>query len=77
MHPFARQLEKERRIGNMHREASGHLEKIASLFNPGMRLTLVVRNPERPDGSQDVLLTDDTVPEVIAALELLAERPPR
>jgi hypothetical protein len=74
-HPFARQLYRNARIERMRQEASYHLEQIAKLFNPGMKLTLVVRNPEHPDGTQDTLLTDDTVPEVIAALKLLAERP--
>jgi hypothetical protein len=74
-HPFARQLYRNARVERMRQEAAYHLDQIAKLFVPAMKITLVVRNPERPDGSQDVLLTDDTVPEVIAALKLLAERP--
>lgn len=77
MHPFALQLERNRRIENMRRSASHHLEQIAKLFNPGMKLTLVVRNPDEPDGSQNVLLTDDTIPEVVLALEQLAKKPGR
>ena len=77
MHPFALQLERNRRLENMRREASHHLEQIAKLFKPGMKITLVVRNPDEPDGEQDTLLTDDTIPEVIRALEQLAKKPSR
>lgn len=53
------------RVGD---EAGHYLDKIARLFTPGKKLTLLVRDPEFPNGSRNFCLTDDTWPEVRAAL---------
>jgi hypothetical protein len=47
---------------------SEHLGEIAALFKPGTKLTLLARQPHMPDGSQDMVLTDDTLDRAIAAL---------
>lgn len=53
------------RTGNI---IADHLDKISRLFKPGAKLTIVVRRPDMPDGSQDMIISDDTVDDVIAAL---------
>lgn len=50
------------------RAIAGHLSEIKGLFVPGTKVTLIVRRPEKPDGSQDFVLTDDLIDEAIAAL---------
>ena len=68
---------RERVLDQLHADAGELLHQIADLFKPGAKLTLVVRVPEFPDGTRDVLLTDDTAPEIIKAIEALAKRPER
>lgn len=51
-------------------QIGGYMERIAKLFKPGVKLTMVARRPETPDGSQDMVLTDDDLDRVIAALEI-------
>lgn len=58
----------------LHEVLASHLAEISKLFVSGMKLTILVRNPERPDGSQDVMLTDDKLPEAIRALEIFRAR---
>lgn len=45
-----------------------HLNQIAAFFKPGVKLTLLVRHPDI-EGDADALLTNDTLPEIIAAIE--------
>lgn len=45
-----------------------HLSEIKTFFKPGAKVTLLVRRPEKPDGSQDFVLTDDLLDEAVAAL---------
>lgn len=47
-----------------------HLAEIAALFRPGMKLTLVARDPDHFDGSRDMVVTADDLSLVIAALEI-------
>lgn len=47
-----------------------HLAEIGEMFNPGTKLTLVARNPELPDGSQDFVITADNLPDVMTALKI-------
>lgn len=51
-------------------ECSHYLERIAKLFTPKAKITLLVRDPEFPDGSRSFMLTDDTFPEVTEALRI-------
>lgn len=57
-----------------HLEISAYLEIIAKLWKPGAKLTLLVRRPEAPDGSQDYLATDDDLDQAIEALRVLKAR---
>lgn len=66
---------KDSNLERIRREAEAHLAAIQDLFRPGWRATVIVRNPDKPDGTQDFLLTDDNLDEVSAALELLKRRP--
>lgn len=55
--------------------AAGNLEEIRALFNPGSKITLIVRNPTVEDklgvpaGNVDFILTDDTVIDGMKALQ--------
>jgi len=51
-------------------EVSQALGNLAPLFKPGVRLTFVARRPECPDGSQDMVITDDDLFDVMKALKL-------
>ncbi len=75
-HPLLSGLLKERKLQAFHSEADALMQRIAKLV-PGSKLTLVIRKPGVDDGSQDILLTDDQIPDVMRALELLAKRPER
>lgn len=45
-----------------------HLNQIAAFFKPGAKLTLLVRHPGI-EGDADALFTNDTFPEIVAAIE--------
>lgn len=53
-----------------HHKANQALERLAGLALPGAKLTLLVRRPEALDGSQDIVITDDDLEAVIAALRI-------
>lgn len=44
------------------------LDEVKKLFKPPMRLTLLVRMPDHPDGSRDFILTDDNLDEASKAI---------
>jgi hypothetical protein len=49
---------------DLHLELGGHLDEIAKLFKPGVRLTLVVRNPEQgPEAG--LVIGDDELDEAV------------
>lgn len=52
-----------------------HMDKILGYFKPGRKITVLVRSPEHPDGSQDFVLTNDTLDETIAALTIRKTAP--
>lgn len=54
------------------RHAAEYLDRIARLFKPGKKLTLLVRSPGLPD--RDFMLTDDNIDEAIAMLERSKQR---
>jgi hypothetical protein len=54
-------------------EIADHLEGVRALFNEPVKLTIIVRNPAHPNGTRDLVLTDDTTEEAIAALRQLEE----
>lgn len=45
-----------------------HMDAIVALFKPGVKITVVIRTPSHPDGSRDLVMTDDMINEVVAAL---------
>ncbi len=47
-----------------------HMDKILQLFKPGMKITVLIRNTGKPDGSQDLVLTNDELSAAITALEI-------
>ena len=58
---------------DFHARIANHAGDIAGLFKPGAKVTVLVRSPGIPDA--DVLVTDDSVDAIIAALEKLRIRP--
>jgi hypothetical protein len=60
------------KIARLHVAIGAHLTDIASLFKGDVKLTLVARAPEHPDGSRDVVVTDDDLAAVVGAIELRA-----
>ena len=53
----------------LHSEITTHLEDIRGCFNAPVHISIIVRNTQRPDGSRDVFLTDDTPEKVIGAIK--------
>lgn len=49
---------------------AAHLDKIASMFKPGVQVTCLVRSSAFPDGSRDVIVTSDDLGEVMKAMEI-------
>jgi hypothetical protein len=52
-----------------------HAEEIAQMFKPRVLVTILVRSPAFPDGSRDLVVTADTLPKVLRALEIRARTP--
>ena len=57
---------------DLHTTLSDRLERIATLFRPGVRLTLIVRQPGNPDGT--TYLSDDNVDDVLSAINYTREK---
>lgn len=57
------------RVQNASEIAAAHMDAILELFKPGAKITVLVRRPEKPDGSQDFILTNDTIDDAIGALQ--------
>lgn len=47
--------------------AAGAMDNILQCFKPGMKITVLVRNPDNPEG--DFCLTDDDMAEVALMVE--------
>jgi len=45
-----------------------HMDEIVALFKPGVKITILVRTPSHPDGSRDLVMTNDLITEAIAAI---------
>lgn len=65
------------RLEEVQQEAAYYLDKIKANFRPLAKLTLLVRQPEHPDGSRDFILSDDVLTAAIAALKLRLPAPPK
>ena len=61
-----------REYADLHVRLSSELERIARLFKPDVRLSLVVRKPGNPDST--TYLSYDNTDEVIAAIEYIRAR---
>jgi hypothetical protein len=46
-----------------------HLAEIHGLFLPGSKITILIRQPDHPDGSRDLVMTDDTLHAAVNALQ--------
>jgi len=58
-------------LQRLRERISGPLGDIQDMFTPGSRVTLLVRRPGFPDGSQDVIMTDeDYLQDAIQALRV-------
>jgi hypothetical protein len=55
------------RVMTAAREVERHLLEIAKLFQPRCKITFLMRDPTTDEG--DLLLTDDTLNEIIKAVE--------
>lgn len=53
---------------------AGLLQNVARLFKPGKKLTLLVRDPDCPDGRRDLVVSDDQLDAAIQALRIRVER---
>lgn len=58
---------------HLHASLADDLERIAKKFKPGVRLSLVVRQPGNIDGT--TYLSDDNTDDVIAAINDVRARP--
>jgi hypothetical protein len=52
----------------LHNTLANHAGDIAELFTEPVRVTIVVRNPQHPDGSRDVHVSDDDPERSIEAI---------
>ena len=58
------------KLADVAERISEHLTEISELFVPGTKLTLLARQPSHPDGSRDLVQTNDDLPSAIAALTI-------
>ncbi len=63
---------------HLHEEVAEHLDEIRKLFKKDepYKLSFYGRNVEHPDGSRDVLVTEDDVDGLINAIRNLVENMP-
>ena len=57
--------------------AHDHLDHLRGYFIAPVKLTLLVRNLEAPDGSRDILVTEDEPEAIIEAVRRRARGEPR
>lgn len=55
-------------LAEASRAIAAHMDAIVALFKPGVKITVVVRTPSHPDGSRDLVMTDDIIDEAVAAM---------
>jgi hypothetical protein len=49
------------------------MDDILRCFKPGVKITVVARSANYPDGSRDLIMTDDDLALVISAIEMRAK----
>lgn len=52
------------------KEIADHMSEILALFKPGMKITIMVRDPDASDLSLAFVLTNDKIEEAVKAFEL-------
>lgn len=57
------------KVQSVAEEIGDHMDAILRLFKPGAKITVLVRTPDYPDGSRDMLMTSDDIENAIAALK--------
>jgi hypothetical protein len=65
--PMSRDEFSDADLDRIGREIANRLVGISEFFNPGVKLTLIVRNPAYTEA--DLILTDDNMQAAIAALK--------
>ena len=46
-----------------------HMDQILKVFKPGSKITVIVRQPDDPEGLMDFCLSNDSLDEAIALLQ--------
>ena len=55
-------------VQNVAEIVADRMEEILQCFKPGALITVLVRNPSKPDGTQDFVLSNDSLHNAIKAL---------
>lgn len=63
-------MKRDAKLSAVRVEVAGRMDQILALFKPGAKITVLVRRPDHPDGSQDFVMTNDEFGGAIAALEV-------
>ncbi len=56
-------------VQDVSEQVADHMDAILKFFKPGAKITVLVRRPEHADGKQDFVLSNDTIPDAIKALQ--------
>ncbi len=56
------------KLANVAEAVGDYMDAILAYFKTGRKITVLVRSPEHADGSQDFLMTSDSIDEAVAAL---------
>lgn len=60
----------DRRVQEVGAAVSEHLAEIAEMFKDGAKLTFLARFPDWPDGSRDMLVTNDSLDGIVDAVRI-------
>lgn len=55
-------------LGETIEEVQDHMDVIRSYFKPGVKVTVMVRSENDPEGRRDFMLTDDDPQELISMI---------
>jgi hypothetical protein len=64
-------MESEMTLEQTQEEVAEHLDKIRSYFKPGVKVTILVRSTNDPEGRRDFMMGDDDPQE---AMNMIARR---
>jgi len=57
------------RVQDVGEQIGDHMDAILALFKPGRKITVLVRSPDAADHAGDLLLTNDDLGQVLAAVK--------